>query len=167
MTVSAVSYASSFLKPVSPAFSHVSIIKHNEPDTATKKLAPERIMYDAYKATDDNLSLPQRLCLKMILFYQKMTHYRDANGHVSNRLGAKCPFYPHCSLYTADAIREHGVIKGIWLGFWRIMRCNPFTISWELKKQGKPLNHWFKMGMAGRLDELRGSVSDPVPAKRI
>lgn len=38
-----------------------------------------------------------------------------------------CRFYPTCSQYTADAIEDRGVIVGIGMGFWRIMRCNPFS----------------------------------------
>lgn len=38
-----------------------------------------------------------------------------------------CRFTPSCSEYTAQAILKHGVIKGIGLGAWRILRCNPFN----------------------------------------
>lgn len=38
-----------------------------------------------------------------------------------------CRFTPSCSEYTAQAILKHGIIKGIGLGTWRILRCNPFN----------------------------------------
>jgi len=38
-----------------------------------------------------------------------------------------CRFYPTCSHYTYQAIYKYGVIKGGWLGFTRILRCNPFN----------------------------------------
>jgi uncharacterized protein len=41
-------------------------------------------------------------------------------------LGGHCRFYPSCSHYAEDAIRAHGVIRGLVLGTWRILRCNPF-----------------------------------------
>jgi len=41
-------------------------------------------------------------------------------------LPASCRFTPTCSEYTAQAIEKYGVIKGILLGIWRILRCNPF-----------------------------------------
>jgi len=33
---------------------------------------------------------------------------------------------PSCSEYTAQAIEKYGVIKGVALGCWRLLRCNPF-----------------------------------------
>jgi putative membrane protein insertion efficiency factor len=38
-----------------------------------------------------------------------------------------CIFYPSCSQYTIEAIEMHGVIYGLVLGIWRILRCNPFN----------------------------------------
>ena len=40
--------------------------------------------------------------------------------------GGHCRFYPSCSHYAEDAIRAHGVIRGVALGTWRLLRCNPF-----------------------------------------
>lgn len=38
-----------------------------------------------------------------------------------------CIYHPTCSEYTAQAIGKYGVIKGIVLGSWRILRCNPWS----------------------------------------
>ncbi len=46
---------------------------------------------------------------------------------VSPMLPNSCRFYPSCSQYTVLAIRKYGVLKGILMGSWRIMRCNPFS----------------------------------------
>ena len=35
-------------------------------------------------------------------------------------------FMPTCSAYMIEAIEVHGVAKGLLLGLWRILRCNPF-----------------------------------------
>ena len=47
--------------------------------------------------------------------------------HVSPSLPAGCRYQPTCSHYGYDAIQKHGVIKGIALTAWRLVRCNPFS----------------------------------------
>jgi uncharacterized protein len=37
-----------------------------------------------------------------------------------------CRFHPTCSVYTAQAILAHGIVKGSLLATWRILRCQPF-----------------------------------------
>lgn len=37
-----------------------------------------------------------------------------------------CRYLPSCSEYTASAINEYGVIKGVWFGTKRLCRCHPF-----------------------------------------
>jgi putative membrane protein insertion efficiency factor len=37
-----------------------------------------------------------------------------------------CRFHPTCSQYAADAVRQHGVMKGIALGAQRVCRCHPW-----------------------------------------
>jgi uncharacterized protein len=36
-----------------------------------------------------------------------------------------CRYYPSCSEYTEQAIKEHGVIQGLWMGSKRLLRCHP------------------------------------------
>jgi putative membrane protein insertion efficiency factor len=45
---------------------------------------------------------------------------------LSGLLGPCCRFYPSCSNYSVEAVRRHGVVRGLWLGFKRICRCHPF-----------------------------------------
>ena len=37
-----------------------------------------------------------------------------------------CRYTPTCSQYMIDAVEEWGIIRGLALGIWRILRCNPF-----------------------------------------
>lgn len=41
-------------------------------------------------------------------------------------MGGQCRFEPTCSRYAAEAYQEHGPIRGTWLTFRRVMRCQPF-----------------------------------------
>ena len=45
---------------------------------------------------------------------------------LSGWLGGQCRFYPTCSHYAEDAIRERGALRGTAMAAWRILRCNPF-----------------------------------------
>jgi putative membrane protein insertion efficiency factor len=53
-----------------------------------------------------------------IRFYQRA---------ISPAFGRRCKYHPTCSEYTAQAIAEFGAARGIVLGAWRILRCNPFS----------------------------------------
>jgi len=46
---------------------------------------------------------------------------------LAKALPPACRFEPSCSHYTYEAIEKYGLIKGSWLGFKRILRCNPFN----------------------------------------
>jgi putative membrane protein insertion efficiency factor len=46
---------------------------------------------------------------------------------VSPLLGPRCKYYPTCSQYALDAIREFGVLRGFVLAGWRLLRCNPWS----------------------------------------
>ncbi len=37
----------------------------------------------------------------------------------------RCNFEPSCSEYTIEAIKIHGIFKGIYLGIRRILKCTP------------------------------------------
>ncbi|HXK82316.1 MAG TPA: membrane protein insertion efficiency factor YidD [Bacteroidales bacterium] len=45
---------------------------------------------------------------------------------ISPWLPHSCRHYPTCSAYTLEALRKHGLLKGLVLGTWRVLRCNPW-----------------------------------------
>jgi putative membrane protein insertion efficiency factor len=45
---------------------------------------------------------------------------------ISPFLGQNCRFYPSCSQYAAEAIREHGALKGGALATRRVCKCHPW-----------------------------------------
>ena len=38
-----------------------------------------------------------------------------------------CKYHPSCSEYAVLAIRKHGVLRGIPMAGWRLLRCNPWS----------------------------------------
>ena len=46
---------------------------------------------------------------------------------ISPLLGPRCRYYPSCSNYAVEALREHGALRGLGLASWRLLRCNPFS----------------------------------------
>ena len=60
----------------------------------------------------------RRGALRLISFYQ---HF------ISPSRPPACRFQPTCSHYGYEAIERHGVIRGVSLIAWRLLRCNPFN----------------------------------------
>lgn len=44
---------------------------------------------------------------------------------ISPLLGNCCRFYPSCSIYSKEAIEQHGLFKGLGYTIWRLLRCHP------------------------------------------
>ena len=63
----------------------------------------------------------KKFLINIINFYQKNISLWFQSKNI------KCKFYPTCSNYTKQAIEKYGVKKGICLGIYRILRCNPFS----------------------------------------
>lgn len=37
-----------------------------------------------------------------------------------------CRFTPTCSAYSVEALKKHGIFKGLWLSLKRLLRCHPW-----------------------------------------
>ena len=59
----------------------------------------------------------KRVLLWLIRFYRSA---------ISPRKPGMCKYIPTCSQYALEAIEKYGALKGGWLAFRRILRCNPF-----------------------------------------
>jgi uncharacterized protein len=46
---------------------------------------------------------------------------------ISPGLPRRCRYEPTCSRYAAQAIGEYGILKGLVLAAWRLLRCNPWS----------------------------------------
>ncbi len=59
----------------------------------------------------------KKILIFLIKMYQKLTKSQVR----------VCKYYPTCSEYTKQAIEKYGAIKGLALGIYRILRCNPWS----------------------------------------
>jgi putative membrane protein insertion efficiency factor len=64
-------------------------------------------------------NIPQVIVLTLIRIYQLTISRILPSG--------TCRFYPTCSHYTYQAIAKYGLFRGGWMGFKRILRCQPFN----------------------------------------
>jgi uncharacterized protein len=46
---------------------------------------------------------------------------------ISPMFGAHCKYYPSCSEYAVQAVRRFGILRGLVLAGWRLLRCNPWS----------------------------------------
>jgi putative membrane protein insertion efficiency factor len=53
-----------------------------------------------------------------IRFYQRF---------ISPGLPSRCKYHPSCSQYAVEAIRHYGILRGVVLAAWRLLRCNPWS----------------------------------------
>ena len=64
------------------------------------------------------MSVLRSVALGPIRLYQRV---------ISPALPARCKYHPTCSEYAVEAIRRHGVLRGLVLAAWRLLRCNPWS----------------------------------------
>lgn len=64
------------------------------------------------------MTLARRVAVLPIKLYQAL---------ISPALGERCRYYPSCSRYAVQAIERFGILRGLVLAAWRLLRCNPFS----------------------------------------
>ena len=64
------------------------------------------------------MNAARRLAIAPLRLYQAL---------ISPALGNRCKFYPSCSEYAVQAIMRFGILRGLVLATWRLLRCNPFS----------------------------------------
>ena len=60
----------------------------------------------------------RRALLAPIVLYQRV---------ISPAIPRRCKYEPTCSRYAVEAIARYGVLRGLVLAAWRLLRCNPFS----------------------------------------
>jgi putative membrane protein insertion efficiency factor len=46
---------------------------------------------------------------------------------ISPAMPRRCKYEPTCSRYALEAIRDYGILRGLVLAGWRLLRCNPWS----------------------------------------
>lgn len=64
------------------------------------------------------MSAARSLILVPLRLYQKL---------VSPAVGPRCKYYPSCSEYAVEAVKRYGILRGLVLAAWRLLRCNPWS----------------------------------------
>ncbi|MDN5276234.1 MAG: uncharacterized protein PWR01_199 [Clostridiales bacterium] len=62
-------------------------------------------------------ALMKRFLIGVIRCYQRT---------ISPLLPNSCRFYPTCSEYAVQAVEKYGVLKGLYMGIKRVLKCHPF-----------------------------------------
>ena len=60
----------------------------------------------------------QSALLAPVFVYQRL---------ISPALPRRCKYEPTCSRYAVRAVREYGILRGLVLATWRLLRCNPWS----------------------------------------
>ncbi len=60
----------------------------------------------------------RRVVVAPIVAYQRV---------ISPALPRRCKYEPTCSAYAVQAVREYGILRGLVLAGWRLLRCNPWS----------------------------------------
>ena len=61
--------------------------------------------------------------IKRFLMFLLLAYKRTLSLAVGNH----CAYTPTCSMYSYDALRKHGAVKGVLMTIARLLRCNPFV----------------------------------------
>lgn len=49
--------------------------------------------------------------------------YDEGLNHLASVRSGTCPMHPSCSEYSRRAFRKHGLVRGWWMTFDRLLRC--------------------------------------------
>lgn len=69
----------------------------------------------------------KKVLLKSIRFYQKYLSLDTGWARALFISDKVCRFTPSCSEYSYIAIGRYGIIKGLFLGLTRVIRCHPWS----------------------------------------
>jgi putative membrane protein insertion efficiency factor len=62
--------------------------------------------------------IARAIVLSPIVLYQRL---------LSPAIPRRCKYEPTCSRYAVEAVRRYGILRGLVLAGWRLLRCNPWS----------------------------------------
>ena len=65
--------------------------------------------------------------LKLIRLYQQTSFFHNFIFKSLFMSDQVCRFNPTCSVYTYQAVKKYGSVRGLFLGLKRILRCHPWN----------------------------------------
>ncbi|MEI7888866.1 MAG: membrane protein insertion efficiency factor YidD [Actinomycetes bacterium] len=71
--------------------------------------------------------MPKTLRITVIARHLVTLPVRFWSNWISPSLAPRCRYEPSCSRYSIQAIEELGILRGLVLTAWRVLRCNPFS----------------------------------------
>lgn len=85
----------------------------------------------------------------------------------------RCKYYPTCSNYAITAFERHGLLKGMILTGWRLLRCNPYSLGgvdyaplagqWQAAPYRQMTDeelktHWAKLEQQNPAKDIKGEI---------
>jgi uncharacterized protein len=67
---------------------------------------------------------PGRLAVALLIL--SIRSYQMTISLLINSCGPVCRFDPSCSQYMIGALRKYGLLKGLFKGIGRVLRCHPW-----------------------------------------
>ncbi len=64
------------------------------------------------------MSAARRVAIAPVRLYQRF---------ISPAIPNRCRYHPSCSEYAVRSIRSFGILRGLVLAGWRLLRCNPWS----------------------------------------
>lgn len=95
------------------------------------------------------LLVPRNLGITLLLVYRRV---------VSPWYGDVCRYHPTCSEYALNAVQQRGLVVGVGMAAWRLMRCNPWSLG-GVDRVTTALRPWYVVYRSGWVGVLSSRIT--------